>query len=184
MSDRLSKIITKGGDKGKTSIAGGIRLSKSSARIHAIGDIDELNSSLGVLMAELEVHKNTTHLMSDILSIQHDLFNLGGELAMPEMEILQEDALTFLEEKSEVMNQSLPPLKEFILPSGSKPVAFAHVSRSICRRAERQLVELHQEDNNVRPLSLKFLNRLSDYLFILARSIGQLDGQQEILWQR
>lgn len=184
MSDRLSKIITKGGDKGKTSIAGGIRLSKSSTRIHTIGDIDELNSSLGVLMAELQAHTNTQPLVPEILSIQHDLFNLGGELAMPEMEILQEAALTFLEEKSEAMNESLPPLKEFILPSGSKPVAFAHMSRSICRRAERQLVQLHQEEESVRSLSMKYLNRLSDYLFILARNIGQLDGQQEVLWQR
>ncbi len=184
MSDRLSKIITKGGDKGKTSIAGGTRLSKSSARIHAIGDIDELNSSIGVLMAELQSHSNTKDYVAELLSIQHDLFNLGGELAMPDYELLQQDALERLENNAQQMNQSLPPLKEFILPSGSKALASAHMSRSICRRAERQLVALHQEDNNLRPLVLQFINRLSDYLFILARSIGQQDGHTEVLWQR
>ncbi|GLQ29702.1 cob(I)yrinic acid a,c-diamide adenosyltransferase [Litoribrevibacter albus] len=184
MSDRLSKIITKGGDKGKTSIAGGTRLLKSSTRIHAIGDIDELNSSIGVLIAEIQCHSNTSLFETDLLSVQHDLFNLGGEIAMPDYEILQEEALTFIEDKANELNETLPPLKEFILPSGSRAVALAHMSRSICRRAERQIVQLSQEDETLRPLLLKFINRLSDYLFILARSIGQLDGQKEVLWQR
>jgi len=188
-NDRLSKIITKGGDKGKTSIGGGTRLHKFDPRITAIGDVDELNSSLGVFLAELKEQANTAVYTDEILSIQHDLFNLGGELAMPGYELVTEEALAFLENKAAEMNDSLEPLKEFILPSGSKAVSFAHMSRSICRRAERQVVLLSHEtasdeEHQIRPILLKYLNRLSDYLFILARTLGKLDGQEEIMWQR
>jgi cob(I)alamin adenosyltransferase len=184
MGNRLSKITTKSGDKGITSIVGGTRIHKHSARIKAIGDIDELNSSLGVLSTELKQDVALSNYLNDILSIQHDLFNLGGELAMPEAEVLSEESLKSIELQSQVMNSSLSPLKEFILPAGSKAVAFAHMSRAICRRAERQVVELHTIENDVRPIVLQYLNRLSDFLFILARHIGQQEGQEEVLWQR
>lgn len=183
MADRLTKITTKGGDKGKTSIADGKRLNKFDDRIIAIGEIDELNSSIGVAFAELSDKTNTQPFAAMLLNIQHDLFNLGGELAMPGHEVFQQTSLDELEKLSDQLNEQLPPLKEFILPSGSKSVAYTHLSRAICRRAERQVALLSTKES-VRPLLLQYINRLSDFLFILARSLGKLEGQTEIMWQR
>lgn len=183
MSNRLTKITTKTGDKGKTSIANGQKLDKFDARIEAIGEVDELNSLLGVVYAELQEHPATKSFGSLVLSVQHDLFDLGSELAMPEHEGLKQSSLETLETHSNTLNQELAPLREFILPSGSKAVAYTHLARAVCRRAERQTVKLSSQAA-IRPLLLQYLNRLSDLLFILARTISKQDGQKEILWKR
>jgi len=178
MGNRLTKIYTKTGDSGLTGLADGSRAEKDSRRISVIGDVDELNSLIGLLIA---MHIDE-EIKACLLDIQHILFDLGGELAIPESEMLTEARVQYLEDMIDQNNASLPPLKEFILPGGSVPAAVCHTARSVCRRAERQLVALSKEIP-INKVSLKFINRLSDLLFVFARTLALSEGGKEIYWQ-
>jgi cob(I)alamin adenosyltransferase len=184
MSNRLSKISTKTGDKGETGLGDGSRISKTSTRIAVIGEVDELNSWVGVLSAELDTQDENQIILSQI---QHDLFDLGGELCVPGYKALSENMLTELENKLVEINEALPPLKDFILPGGNKAASFCHMARSVGRRAERSIVALADEekdgDNSISPLAVQYLNRLSDFFFVLARSLARKDDGQEVLWK-
>lgn len=178
MGNRLSKIYTRTGDKGTTGLGDGSRVGKDHQQIVAIGDTDELNSLIGVIISELDPGE-----LVDLLSvIQHRLFDLGAELSLPpgNARMLAGDTEQ-LEQALDHYNESLTPLKEFILPGGNKAAALCHLARTVCRRAERSLVAL----NTVQPVSetaLSYLNRLSDLLFVLARWINKQAGQPDILW--
>jgi cob(I)alamin adenosyltransferase len=177
--NRLSKIVTRTGDAGTTGLGDGSRTTKDSLRIDAIGEIDELNSSLGVLLCE----DIPDAVRSALLDVQNDLFDLGGELCLPGMEVMKEAQVARLEEQAEAFNADLPMLKEFILPGGTRPAALAHLSRTVCRRAERAMVRLH----NAEPLSdpaRRYINRLSDLLFILGRALNRAGGRGDVLWQK
>ena len=178
MGHRLSKIYTKTGDDGSTGLADGSRADKDSLRISAIGDVDELNSLLGLLAA----HDIEQEIKTVLLDIQNILFDLGGELAIPDSEMVTDSRVEYLEETIDEYNASLPPLKEFILPGGSIPAATCHTARAVCRRAERQLVSLSREIS-INKTSLRFLNRLSDLLFVFARTLARSKGGEEIYWQ-
>ncbi len=178
MGNRLTKIYTRTGDSGSTGLADGSRADKDSLRISAIGDVDELNSLLGLLAA----HDIDDSIKTVLLDIQHILFDLGGELAIPDSEMVTESRVEYLEKIIDEYNASLPPLKEFILPGGSIPAATCHTARAVCRRAERLVVGLSKEIS-VNQASLKFLNRLSDLLFVFARTLARSGDGQEILWK-
>lgn len=178
MGHRLSKIYTRTGDKGTTSLADGSLLDKDHQRIATFGDIDELNSLLGLLLA----HDIDEGISDHLQQIQHILFDLGGEFAIPGSELLDNTHVCYLEEIIDQYNAGLPPLKEFILPGGCIPVAICHFSRSVCRRAERQCVTLSKE-SAINQASLRFLNRLSDLLFVFARSLTRIKGDREIYWR-
>ena len=178
MGNRLTKIYTRTGDEGTTGLGDGSRADKDSLRVSVIGDVDELNSLLGLLTA----HDIDNSIKTILLDIQHVLFDLGGELAIPDSEMLTEARVEYLEKSIDEYNESLPPLKEFILPGGSIPAATCHTARSVCRRAERQLVSLSREIS-INQASLKFLNRLSDLLFVFARTLARSEGKQEIMWE-
>ena len=177
--NRLSKIVTRTGDTGTTGLGDGSRTTKDSLRIDAIGDVDELNSSIGLLLCE----DLPARVRAALLDIQHDLFDLGGELCLPGMAIMKDAQVARLEELVEEFNRDLPMLKEFILPGGTRPAAIAHLCRTICRRAERSMVRL----NTAEPLSdaaRRFINRLSDLLFILGRLLNRAGGRGDVLWQK
>lgn len=178
MGHRLSKIYTRTGDAGTTGLADGSRVSKACLRITTLGDIDELNSALGVLLTVIAPDAVTEKLFE----IQHDLFDLGGELAIPGTHLLPAGASTRLEIWIDQYNEALPPLKEFILPSGSGGAAQGHFVRAVCRRAERSLVALAQT-TEISEEALRYLNRLSDLLFVLARVFARRDGD-EVMWDR
>ncbi|RZU36988.1 cob(I)alamin adenosyltransferase [Fluviicoccus keumensis] len=180
MGHRLSKIYTRTGDDGTTGLGDGSRTPKDSLRVEAYGTVDELNSQIGLLRAEL----TTDHPSQALLSrIQHELFDLGGELCIPGYSLIKEEGIERLENGIDALNEHLPPLKDFILPGGSKPASLAHVARTVCRRAERRVHSLAQAES-LSPLGLRYLNRLSDYLFVLARALARENGGQEVLWQR
>ena len=177
--NRLSKIITRTGDAGTTGLGDGSRTTKDSLRIDCIGEVDELNSSLGLLLCE----DMPDPVRAALLDIQHDLFDLGGELCMPGMNFIKDAQVARLEELADVFNADLPMLKEFILPGGTRAASFAHLSRTICRRTERSMVRL----NNAEPLSdaaRRYVNRLSDLLFILGRVLNRAGGRGDVLWQK
>ena len=177
--NRLSKIVTRTGDAGTTGLGDGSRTTKDSLRIDAIGEVDELNSSLGLLLCE----ELPARVRAALLDIQHDLFDLGGELCLPGMAIMKDAQVARLEELVEEFNRDLPMLKEFILPGGTRPAAVAHLCRTICRRAERSMVRLHGAE----PLSeaaRRYINRLSDLLFILGRLLNRAGGRGDVLWQK
>ena len=179
MGNRLTKIVTKTGDDGSTGLGDSSRTGKGGLRIQAIGDVDELNSLLGLLCCESlpeDIHR-------ELLSIQHNLFDLGGELSIPGHHMLNRQQVTKLDDMLQKYNAELPPLKEFILPGGSRNAAMAHVCRTVCRRAERSVVALRKQES-VSELALQFLNRLSDLLFVLARVLNQLAQQNDELWTR
>ena len=188
MGNRLSKIVTRTGDAGMTGLGDGSRIAKDSARIAAIGDVDELNSSLGVLLAE----DLPDAVRSALLRVQNDLFDLGGEVCIPTSEIIGEAHIVRLEDLVEQFNDVLPPLKEFILPGGTRAAALAHLARTVCRRAERSLVRVHNEHASddqqtsaagISDFARKYLNRLSDLLFVLGRSLNHGAGRNDVLWQ-
>jgi cob(I)alamin adenosyltransferase len=177
--NRLSKIVTRTGDAGTTGLGDGSRTTKDSLRIDAIGEVDELNSSLGVLLCE----DLPETVRSALLDVQNDLFDLGGELCLPGMEVIKDAQVARLEEQAEAFNADLPMLKEFILPGGTRAAALAHLSRTVCRRAERAMVRLHVAE----PLSAparRYINRLSDLLFILGRALNRAGGRGDVLWQK
>jgi len=177
MANRLSKIYTRTGDNGTTGLGDGTRVAKDSLRVDAMGDVDELNSVIGVLLTEA-----VPDILVDLLTqVQHDLFNLGGEICIPDYIILQQANIDNLEEAIDTLNDDLQPLKEFILPGGTKAAAFCHLARTVCRRAERKLITLAR-DEKVTAISLKYLNRLSDLLFVLCRIINKEAGVSDVLW--
>ena len=177
MGNRLSKIVTRTGDAGTTGLGDGTRVAKDCLRVEAMGEVDELNSSLGVLLTEA-----VPELIRDaLLGIQHDLFDLGGELCIPGSNIISEAHIARLEEHVAEFNDSLEPLKEFILPGGTRAAALAHLSRTICRRAERRVVHLASSEE-VSDFARKYLNRLSDLLFVLGRSLNKAGGRGDVLW--
>ena len=179
MGHRLSRIVTRTGDAGTTGLGDGTRVAKDSARIVAIGEVDELNSTLGLLLAE----DLPAALRDDLVAIQHDLFDLGGELSIPGHSALGDAHVARLEAAVERCNAPLPPLKEFILPGGTRAAALAHVARTVCRRAERSLVYL-AATSPVGDPARRYLNRLSDLLFVLARSLNREAGRHDVLWRR
>jgi len=178
MGHRLSRIVTRTGDDGTTGLGDGSRVDKDSLRIHALGEVDELNCVLGLLLAEPPPAD-----ISDWLSgVQHDLFDLGSELAVPGFEALKLSRVAALETQLEAMNSPLPMLKEFILPGGTRVAALAHQARAVCRRAERALVSLARADS-VSTVARQYLNRLSDALFVLARHLNRLEQVADVQWQ-
>ncbi len=182
MSNRLTQIATRTGDDGTTGLGDGTRTRKDALRVVAMGDVDELNSSLGVLLAE-PLPDDVRELL---VVIQHELFNLGGELSIPGFELLKPAAVARLDEALAHYNAQLPRLKEFILPGGTRSAALAHVSRTIARRAERAVVALASHEN-VHDAPRQYLNRLSDLLFVLARVLNRanLDGRggDDVYWR-
>lgn len=179
MGNRLSKIVTKTGDDGSTGLADGSRTSKDAVRIEAMGDVDELNSLIGWLaVAELP-----PAIAAQLGIVQHRLFDVGGALSMPQGYPFPEQASDDLETVIEELNNELPALKEFILPGGNEAAARCHLARAVCRRAERRLVALNKRAVLPQGL-LAYVNRLSDYLFVLARSLNRVDGQSEVFWQK
>ncbi|MCS6785636.1 MAG: cob(I)yrinic acid a,c-diamide adenosyltransferase [Thiobacillaceae bacterium] len=178
MGHRLSRIVTRTGDDGSTGLADGRRLPKHHVRITALGEVDELNGFLGLLLSE----PMDAALRALLTEIQNDLFDLGAELALPQRPQVDEAHVARLDEAIAAYNAALPPLKEFVLPGGSRAAALAHVCRSVCRRAERSLTRLQAEEP-VSPQLLRYLNRLSDLLFVLARSLNRAAGQPEPCWR-
>ncbi len=193
MPDRLTIITTRSGDQGTTGLADGSRVSKTHLRVVALGEVDELNSQLGLLMAELnelDHHQRIKPIAKLLRPIQHALFDIGSELAIPGYSQLQSAQLAHLDEEGEKLNAQLPSLKEFILPGGSRAAAQAHVVRSVCRRAERAVVAMHEAElkdlaaNSDQLLSQRYLNRLSDLMFIVARTINQALEVPDLLWNK
>ena len=187
MGNRLSKIYTRTGDDGTTGMADGSRVSKADNLFSVMGDIDELNSHIGLIRAQLA--QTSTDVMKEadfaqaLVIIQHLLFNIGGELAMPEYEGVNATHIDWLEQQIDAMNTKLPPLKDFILPTGSLLVSQLHVARTVCRRAERQAVLLQQQrPESIRPTAVSFINRLSDWLFVAARFCTNPEQVSEVLW--
>ena len=178
MANRLTKIYTRTGDAGDTGQADGSRLSKDDSLIHAQGDIDELNSFIGLLAAKI----SDAELHELISRIQHDLFNIGAELSLSQPIIKAED-VAFLEKQLDHYNADLPSLQEFILPGGGEAASLCHVARAVCRRAERSLVSLHGEQQ-VGADMLAYINRLSDLLFVLARVLTRNAGEGEVYWKK
>lgn len=176
---RLSKITTRTGDTGSTGLADGTRIGKDHARIATMGSVDELNSQLGVLLAE----SLAPDIHTLLLQVQNDLFDLGGALALPTQDTFPASRVARLDEQIAHYNADLPPLREFILPGGSRAGALCHVARTVVRRAERDLTVLAQE-NAVPQQALPYLNRLSDLLFVLSRCINRTQAATETLWQR
>ena len=178
MGHRLSKIYTRTGDGGETGLGDGSRTRKDTPRIAALGDIDELNSAVGVLLAE-SLPEKVREVLDDI---QHDLFDLGGDISIPGRATLTDGQIRRLESLLDEFNGLLPPLKEFILPGGTRAASLAHVARAVCRRAERTLVALARADK-VDDRSRIYLNRLSDLLFVLGRTLNREGGRPDVLWQ-
>jgi cob(I)alamin adenosyltransferase len=178
MAKRLTRIYTRTGDNGTTGLGDGSRLDKDSPRVEAMGSIDELNSLIGLLLAD-DLPEGVRAVLAPL---QHRLFDLGGELAVPGAEIARDDWVTALEQALDAFNADLPPLDNFVLPGGNPAAAHCHLARSVCRRAERDLLRLSRAEP-VNSASLKYLNRLSDLLFVIARLLARHDGGQEILWQ-
>ena len=172
-------MVTRTGDDGSTGLADGSRIAKSSQRIECVGDVDELNSLLGLLLAE-GMDESMTGKLQDI---QNRLFNIGAELALPQTTLIDSNVVAGLEKLIEHYNRELPPLQEFILPGGNRAAAVCHLARAVCRRCERHLFRL-AETETINPLSTTYINRLSDLLFILARLLARKDGGKEIYWSK
>ena len=179
MGHRLSAITTRTGDDGSTGLGDGTRVGKETGRVQAMGDVDELNSCLGVLLAE----PLSEPVAQALVPIQHALFDLGSELAIPGYKQMAPDQLAALDELIDTFNAPLGPLREFILPGGTRAAALAHVARSVCRRAERSVVAVSHQ-SALGTLPQQYLNRLSDLLFILARTINNDSGSPDTLWKR
>ena len=179
MGHRLSKIYTRTGDDGTTGLGDGTRVPKDGVRVEAYGTVDELNSALGVVLAVPGVPADIAACLSEI---QHDLFDLGGELCIPGHQLTSDAHVERLERALDGFNDPLPPLKDFILPGGGMAAAHCHLARTICRRAEREVITLSRIED-VRGEAIRYLNRLSDLLFVLARVLARESGHGEVLWQ-
>ena len=186
MGQRLSKIYTRTGDQGETGLADGRRVGKDHPRVEAMGEVDSLNSQLGLLLAELAHERQTHPSLQELLEVlspcQHRLFDLGGELAMPDYQAVQESHIEQMEQAIDRWNAELGPLENFILPGGSRLVAQAHICRSSARTAERRCQQLNAQEP-LRAIMLAYLNRLSDLLFVTARLMARRQQISEVLWQ-
>ena len=178
MGNRLSKIATRTGDNGTTGLGDGTRTDKDSVRVHAMGDVDELNSNIGLLLCEAMPDA----LREELVTIQHDLFDLGGELCIPGYQMITETHVERLDALLEKYNADLPALTEFILPAGSRAAAIAHVCRTVCRRAERSIVTLGRAES-IHDHPRQYVNRLSDLMFVLSRVLNRFAGGSDVLWQ-
>jgi len=177
MGNRLSKIYTRTGDKGTTGLGDGARVDKDSLRVEAYGTVDELNSAVGlVLSAELP-----EAVRACLTRTQHELFDLGGELCMPGTTLIPDRYVDGLEQSLDAFNEDLPPLKDFILPGGSEAASRCHLARTVARRAERRVISLAHNES-VNEATIRYLNRLSDLLFVIARVLARHDGGSEVLW--
>ena len=179
MGHRLSKIYTRTGDAGTTGLGNGNRVSKNSLRIHTLGEVDEANAAIGIMLCE-ELPDDVRVLLTNV---QHDLFDLGGEVCIPGMEMITAKQVEHLEEELDRFNDDLEPLKDFILPGGTRAAALSHQARTVCRRAERMIVALSQEES-VNDAPRQYLNRLSDLLFVLGRVLNRAGGRGDVLWQK
>jgi cob(I)alamin adenosyltransferase len=177
MANRLSKIYTRTGDAGTTGLGDGSRVDKDSLRVHAMGEVDELNAVIGLLLTESVSEK----VRNCLTQVQHDLFNLGGEVCLPGHALVKPESVAALEHALDEWNDTLTPLKEFILPGGSKGAAYCHLARTVCRRAERVMHSLSKQEA-VTTVSLQYLNRLSDLLFVLCRILNHEAGVADVLW--
>lgn len=179
MGNRLSKIVTRTGDDGSTGLGDGSRIDKDALCVHAMGDVDELNSHIGLLLCEYL----PPALREELISIQHDLFDMGGELCIPGYTLIADAQVARLDALLAKYNANLPPLQEFILPAGSRAAAQAHVCRTVCRRAERMIVSLGKaEQINDNPR--QYMNRLSDLMFVLSRTLNRFSGASDVLWEK
>jgi cob(I)alamin adenosyltransferase len=178
MANRLSQIATRTGDNGTTGLGDNTRVSKDSLRVHAMGDVDELNSHIGVLLCE-ELPPGVRELL---VEVQHQLFNLGGELSIPGFELLKPEAVALLDDALAEHNATLPRLAEFILPAGSRAASLAHVCRTVARRAERAVVALGAAEP-LKESPRQYLNRLSDLLFVLSRVLNRMNGGDDVYWK-
>ena len=179
MGHRLSKIYTRTGDLGTTGLGDGSRTDKDSPRVEAYGTVDELNSTVGLVLAASPPES----VARALVAVQHDLFDLGAELCVPGYTVITEDKVTWVEQVLDEYNAELPHLKEFILPGGGSAAAACHLARTVCRRAERRVLTLRREED-VNALGLAYLNRLSDLLFVFGRVLARHEGGGEVLWQR
>jgi cob(I)alamin adenosyltransferase len=180
MGNRLSKIYTRTGDDGSTGLGDGSRVAKESLRVEAYGTVDEANSTVGVVLSVAGLPPAITRCLTEV---QHDLFDLGGELCIPGHRIIETAHVARLETELDGFNEDLPPLKEFILPGGGPATAACHVARAVCRRAERRCWSLARNES-VAPEVLKYLNRLSDLLFVVARVLARHEHGGEVVWRR
>ena len=180
MGHRLSKIYTRTGDDGTTGLGDGTRVEKDSARVEAYGSVDETNCVLGMVLAVPDIPSPVVDCLSEV---QHELFDLGGELCIPGRDAIKREQVDRLEENLDGFNETLPPLKEFILPGGGPAAAACHLARTVCRRAERRLCSLARLER-VNDEALRYLNRLSDLLFVIARVLARHESGQEVLWRR
>ena len=178
MGNRLSRIYTRTGDDGTTGLGDGTRVNKDSLRVQTMGDVDELNAIIGILLTE-PLPENISQALT---RVQHDLFDLGGEVCIPGHVMVKAERVTALENILDELNDKLEPLKEFILPGGTRAAAYCHLARTVCRRAERQLIRLNREEG-VTETSLQYLNRLSDLLFVMCRAINKHVGRADVLWK-
>lgn len=178
MGKRLTQIATRTGDNGTTGLGNNQRVSKNSLRVHAMGDVDELNSHIGLLLCE-ELPAEVRELL---VEVQHQLFNLGGELSIPGFELLKPEAVLALDEALAHHNAQLPRLEEFILPAGNRAASQAHVCRTVARRAEREVVALGNEET-LKDTPRQYLNRLSDLMFVLARVLNRMHGGDDVYWK-
>jgi cob(I)alamin adenosyltransferase len=178
MGNRLSQIATRTGDAGTTGLGDNTRVSKNNLRVHAMGDVDELNSHIGVLLCE-DMGADVRGLL---VEIQHQLFNLGGELSIPGFHLLKDEAVLALDEALASHNEALPRLQEFILPAGNRAASQAHVCRTVARRAERAVVALGHEEA-IGDAPRQYLNRLSDLMFVLARVLNRMNGGDDVYWK-
>ena len=180
MGNRLSKIYTRTGDDGTTGLGDGSRIAKDSLRVEAYGTVDEANSAIGIVLAVDSVPDTVRRCLT---IVQHDLFDLGGELCIPGHKAIESDFIDRLESDLDQLNVDLPPLKDFILPGGGEAAAACHLARTVVRRAERRVNSLRREEE-VREEVLKYLNRLSDLLFVIARVLSRVESGQEVIWDR
>ncbi len=178
MANRLSKIYTRTGDAGTTGLGDGTRVAKDSLRVIAMGDVDELNSVIGIMLTE----PISTKIRDCLTRVQHDLFDMGGEICMPGYAMIKAERVSALETVLDEWNDTLTPLKEFILPGGSRAAAYCHLARTVCRRAERQMTTLNAHEK-ITEISLQYINRLSDLLFVLCRILNKEAGVPDVLWQ-
>ncbi|WP_114238809.1 cob(I)yrinic acid a,c-diamide adenosyltransferase [Dyella sp. C9] len=179
MGNRLSKIYTRTGDDGSTGLGDGSRVAKDSLRVSAYGTVDELNSVVGMVLASDGV---SDEVRETLTQVQHDLFDLGGELCIPGMAMVEDKDIERLEQVLDAFNDPLPPLKDFILPGGGMAASCCHLARTVCRRAEREVIALGRAED-IRPQAQRYLNRLSDLLFVIARVLARTSGHGEVLWQ-
>lgn len=177
MANRLSKIYTRTGDAGTTGLGDGTRVAKDSLRVVAMGDVDELNSIIGIMQTEAL----GANIHAVLQGIQHDLFDMGGELCMPDYSMIKTERVTALENILDEWNETLSPLKEFILPGGSRAAAYCHLARTVCRRAERTMTTLNNQEK-ITAISLQYINRLSDLLFVLCRILNKNANVPDVLW--